>query len=76
MQKEINSNIKYYNMYNQGFDNLYYHFKWKYYRNFGIKSHKYNIDLFFRNIFSYIKENDLVERINTAINKCDEYVCK
>jgi len=40
IQKEINTNISYYNMFNQGFDNLYYHFRWKYYRIFGIRAHK------------------------------------
>ena len=55
----INSNIKYYNMYNQGFDNLYYHFKWKYYRKFGVNAHKHNLDLFFQNVFTYIIDNNL-----------------
>lgn len=58
-QKQIKSNIEYYNMYNQGFDNLYYHFKWNYYRDFGVNAHKHDIDLFFQNIFTYIKENNL-----------------
>ena len=58
-KKEIKSNISYYDMYNQGFDNLYYHFKWNYYKNFGIKAHKNNIELFFKNAFDYIKTNNL-----------------
>lgn len=59
-KEEIINNIEYYNMFNQGFDNLYYYFKkWAYYRNFGIKAHKKNIDKFFKNIFKYIKENNL-----------------
>ena len=59
IQKEIKANIEYYNMFNQGFDNLYYHFRWTYYRNFGINAHKHNIDLFFKNIIIYIKNNNL-----------------
>lgn len=60
IQKSINSNIDYYNMFNQGFDNLYYyHFKWKYYKNFGVRIHKKNIDSFFRNLIKYIKDNNL-----------------
>ena len=46
-------------MFNQGFDNLYYHFKWNYYKSFGIKAHKINIPNFFENILIYIKENNL-----------------
>lgn len=59
LQKEIKTNIEYYNMFNQGFDNLYYHFKWTYYRKFGIRAHKKHIDKFFENIILYIKENNL-----------------
>lgn len=59
LQNEIKENLNYYNMFNQGFDNLYYHFKWIYYRNFGIKAHNHNIDNFFKNIFEYIKDNNL-----------------
>jgi len=59
VQKEINNNINYYNMFNQGFDNLYYHFRWHYYKNFGINAHKKYVDKFFENIIIYIKENKL-----------------
>lgn len=59
IKNNILKEIKYYNMFNQGFDNLYYHFKWTYYKNFGIKAHNNNIDIFFRNIFNYIKDNNL-----------------
>ena len=60
LQKEIKENIDYYNMFNQGFDNFYYyHFKWQYYRDFGIRCHKKKIDLFFTNAINYIKENNL-----------------
>lgn len=60
IKNEIEKNIKYYNMYNQGFDNLYYYpFKWTYYRNLGIRSHKKNVDLFFKNVIQYIKNNNL-----------------
>lgn len=59
-QLEINSNINYYNMFNQGFDNLYYYlFNRKYYRDFGIKAHKKNIDTFFYELITFIKENNL-----------------
>ena len=59
-QKEIKKNIEYYNMYNQGFDNLYYYiFKWSYYRKFGIKAHQIKIDEFFYNMIDYIKNNNL-----------------
>ena len=33
-QEKIKENILYYNMFNQGFDNLFYDYKWNYYRNF------------------------------------------
>lgn len=60
LQTNIKSNVSYYNMFNQGFDNLYYYLiNWKYYRTFGIQAHKHNIDLFFENIFNYIKDNKL-----------------
>lgn len=60
LQTNIKINVSYYNMFNQGFDNLYYYLiNWKYYRTFGIKAHKHNIDLFFENIFNYIKDNKL-----------------
>lgn len=59
LKENIKKNIEYYNMFNQGFDNLYYHFKWSYYKNFGIKAHKRNIDIFFENIFTFIKNNNL-----------------
>lgn len=59
-QNEIKKELDYYNMFNQGFDNLYYYlFKWKYYRTFGIKAHKKKIDLFFKEVITYIKENNL-----------------
>ena len=60
LQKEILENINYYNMFNQGFDNLYYYpFKWSYYRNLGIRSHKKKVDLFFKNAILYIKDHNL-----------------
>jgi len=59
LQKEIKSNVEYYNMFNQGWDNLYYHYKWSYYKNFGSNAHKYNIDKFFCSIINYIKINHL-----------------
>lgn len=60
LQKEINENINYYNMFNQGFDNLYYSLKnWQHYREFGSSSHKHDIDTFFYYAFNYIKDNKL-----------------
>jgi len=67
LQKEIKNSIDYYNMFNQGFDNLYYHFNWNYYKSFGIKAHKTNISNFFENILIYIKENNL-QNNNTITN--------
>ena len=59
-QKKIQNNIEYYNMFNQGFDNLYYYpFKWSYYRYFGVRCHKTNLNLFFTNLINYIKDNNL-----------------
>lgn len=59
-QESINSNIKYFDMFNQGFDNLFYYpFKWNYYRKFGIKCHKKKLDKFFYNLIAFIKDNDL-----------------
>lgn len=59
-QNSINSNIKYFDMFNQGFDNLYYYpYKWNYYRKLGVKCHKKNLDKFFTNLITYIKDNNL-----------------
>ena len=62
-QKIINQDIRYYNMFNQGFDNLYYYIfnykKWNYYRKFAIKAHKKHLDKFFNNLFNYIIDNNL-----------------
>lgn len=65
-KEEILNNIKYYDMYNQGFDNLYYHYKLSYYKKFGIKAHSYNIEDFFRNIFKYINDNKLNDNSKIA----------
>ena len=60
IKNDITSNIKYYNMYNQGWDNLYYHFsKWNYYKHIGYISHKKNVTSFFSNAIKYIKDNNL-----------------
>ena len=59
LQKEINNNIEYYNMFNQGFDNLYYYYKIFYYKKFGVRAHKKDLDIFFNNLISYIKDNKL-----------------
>ncbi len=59
LQKNINKEIKYYDMFNQGFDNLYYYHKnWSYYKNLGINAHKKNIPSFFNNIITYIIDNN------------------
>lgn len=68
IQKDIKDNITYYNMFNQGFDNLYYyHYKWNFYKTLGIKAHKKKIDIFFENTFKFIKENSL-ENDSTITN--------
>lgn len=67
IQKEINKEIDYYNVFNQGFDNLYYHIKWNYYKKLGVKFHKKNVDIFFKNTFEYIKNNNL-QNNNQIIN--------
>ncbi len=60
LNQSINQEISYYNMFNQGWDNLfYYHLKWSYYRNFAIRAHKKDVPLFFQNIIEYIKDNHL-----------------
>ena len=58
---KINNELNYYFMFNQGWDNLYYHFKWNYYKKFGTYAHKNNVDKFFYNLITYIKENNLEE---------------
>lgn len=60
IRNEISQNINYYNMFNQGWDNLYYHFpKWNYYKSVGNRSHKKNVAIFFENAINYIKNNNL-----------------
>ena len=60
LKEAIEKNKSYYNMFNQGFDNLYYYpFKWNYYRDFGISCHKKKIDEFFKNAINYIIDNNL-----------------
>ncbi len=62
LKNEIEKNLNYYNMFNQGFDNLYYYpLKWTYYRNLGIRSHKKKVDLFFKNTIQYIKDHHLID---------------
>lgn len=67
VKKEINSSMTYYNMFNQGWDNLYYHHKWNYYKNLGTRAHNKNIDKFFKFIFEFIKNNNL-EKNNDLVN--------
>lgn len=60
IKKDIEDNIEYYNMFNQGWDNLYYHFpKWNYYKHIGYISHKENVSKFFYNAIKYIHDNHL-----------------
>ncbi len=60
LKNEIESSINYYNMFNQGFDNLYYYpIHWNYYRNMAVRAHKKNIDKFFDNMITYILDNKL-----------------
>ncbi len=60
LKEDITGKIKYYNMYNQGFDNLYYYHKnWSYYKKLGIQAHKNNIANFFTNMINLIKENNI-----------------
>ena len=60
IKDEIQTNIKYYNMFNQGWDNLYYHFpKWDYYKHVGYMSHDQKVRNFFKNAIEYIKNNNL-----------------
>lgn len=75
ISKKINSNISYYNMFNQGWDNLYYYFKkLNYYKKLGVKSHKNNIDVFFINLFNYIKENKLTNDYNIVYGFINHYI--
>ena len=60
LSNDISSSIHYYNMFNQGFDNLYYYpIKWNYYKNFAIKAHKNKIPDFFTNMIKYILDNNI-----------------
>ena len=62
LKTSVLENKKYYDMFNQGFDNLfYYHFKWSYYRKFAVKAHKNKIEEFFTNTICYLKENNLID---------------
>lgn len=60
LKQEITNNILYYNMFNQGFDNLFYYpIHWQYYKNFAITAHKKHITKFFTNMIQYILDNNL-----------------
>ena len=60
LQNKINKEITYYNIFNQGFDNLYYYHKnWFYYRTFGASCHTKNIINFFDTFIKYIKSKRL-----------------
>jgi hypothetical protein len=66
IKDDIMPSMPYYNMFNQGFDNLYYYpIKWKYYRDFGIRAHKKKVAEFFTNLINYIIEHNLED--NTEI---------
>ncbi len=61
-QVSIKSNISYYNMFNQAYDNLYYYpFKWNYYRKFGSRIHNESVTQFFDNIITFIINNNYQE---------------
>ena len=63
LQNEIKSNINYYNMFNQGFDNLFYYpIHWSQYKKFAIKAHKKNIPEFFSNMIDYLVTNKLTNQ--------------
>ena len=47
LKENIQKNINYYYIFNQGFD------------NFGIKAHKNNVDIFFKSLIQCIKKNNL-----------------
>lgn len=59
LRKSINGNICCYNIWNQGWDNLYYHINWRYYKKVGSKAHKENISEFFSNLITFIIDNEL-----------------
>jgi len=58
-KEQINNNIRFYNIWNQGWDNLYYHFNTKFYKELGKKAHKKNVNTFFKELISYIKNHKL-----------------
>ena len=56
----IKSSVEYYNMFNQGWDNLFYYLpRWNYYRHLAGVAHKKKIREFFYNLITYIKDNNL-----------------
>ena len=60
VKEDITFNMDYYNMFNQGFDNLFYYpIHWHYYKTFAIRAHKRKIPEFFTNMVNYIKDNNL-----------------
>lgn len=60
ISNSIKSNIMYYDMFNQGWDNLFYYLpKWNYYRSLAGIAHKKGIKEYFNNSIQYIKDNNL-----------------
>lgn len=60
IKKTISKNLDYYDMFNQGFDNLYYYLpKWRKYRELGRYCHHHYIKTYFKNVITYIYDNNL-----------------
>ena len=60
ISNNINDNKYIYDIFNQGWDNLFFYpFKWSYYKDFAIYSHTHKVDKFFYNMFKYIIDNNL-----------------
>lgn len=74
IQGDIKRYEKYYAMFNQGFDNLfYYHLNFKYYKNFGVKAHKNNVGLFFKSIFEYLNNHKNINHYNIIYGFINHY---
>ena len=60
LKKEIENSRKYYDMFNQGWDNLFFYpYKWKKTKDFAIYAQTNQVDEFFKNLVLYIKNNHL-----------------
>ena len=78
IQKEINKDIVYYNIFNQGWDNLFYYpYRWNYYRKFAIKAHKDKVLELFKNMINYIQKNHLEKNskiVNMVYGMINHYI--